>query len=82
MTEEEGLRRHLTLVLLFGAATKDANDRQLHQLQVFPDLIKDQSISLKDVGARIFEVMGPMWTPNKEFTEYIDALQKQDKEAS
>lgn len=75
----EAMAPFMTLVLLFGAAAKDASRKEKQALYNARLMLKDRK-PLAEVGRAIMDARGPEWVIPEETMQAIEALHnKEDK---
>ena len=82
----DGISRALTLIALFGCATKDATPEQRARLkgEALPMLRDTTSNPLTWVVERIFDIMGDGWNPvhtGNGWGEWLDQLLRERADA-
>lgn len=64
----------MTLLYLVGAARADATPDQILELKANAERLREPEVPMRDIAERVFEIMGPQWTPADEWLTAIDAL--------
>lgn len=74
-----GMAPAMTIVYLFGAAWRDSANDPVRQasLRECKEMLERRA-PFKDIGQAILDAMGPLWAPDPETMQAIEAINRKD----